>query len=159
MKGMMSVCALLVLSAPAVFAQQQQQHNGVESPNQSSQQQQQLNMENAAREASYGWYRQSTERTIHSYPALSKLRARLAETWQTLGMSPEGAKIVADAYRPESTGRAEHTSLEGRSEEEVAKMLHDALDQKNYQLADQLLIKYEQARLALGPSTSPNGIR
>ena len=96
MKGMMSVCALLVLSAPAVFAQQQHS-NSVESPNQTSHQMQQLNMENAAREASYGWYRQSTERTIHSYPALIKLRAKLAETWQALGMSPEGAKVVADA--------------------------------------------------------------
>lgn len=156
MKGMMSVCALLVLSAPAVFAQQQ---NGAESPNQLSHQQQQLNMDNAAREASFGWYRQSTERTIHSYPALIKLRAELAEAWQSLGMSPAGAKIVADAFRPESTGPAEHTSLKGKSEEEVAKMLHDALEKKNYQLADQLLIKYEQARLALTPSTSPNGVR
>ncbi|HKR77381.1 MAG TPA: hypothetical protein VJR95_12015 [Rhodanobacter sp.] len=159
MKGMMSVCALLVLSAPAVFAQQQQQHNGVESPNQLSHQMQQLNRDNAAREASSGWYWQSSERTINSYQALIKLRAKLAEAWQTLGMSPADAKTVADAFRPESTGRADHASLEGRSEEEVAKMLRDALDKKNYQLANQLLIKYEQARLALAPSTSPNGIR
>lgn len=159
MKGMMSVCALLVLSAPIAFAQQQQQQNGVESPNQASHQMQQLNMDNAAREASFGWYRQSTERTIHSYPALVKLRAKLAEAWQTLGMSAADAKTVADAFRPESTGRTDRTSLEGKSEEEVAKMLRDALDKKNYQLANQLLIKYEQARLALSPSTSPNGIR
>lgn len=158
MKGMTSVCALLLLSAPAAFAQQQPNH-GVESPNQLSHQMQQMNMENAARDASSGWYRQSEERTIGSYPALMKMRAKLAEAWRALGMSPEGAKIVADAYRPESTGRVVHTSLEGRSEEEVAKMLHDALEKKNYLLADQLLIKYEQARLALAPSTSPNGIR
>lgn len=157
MKSMMTVCALLALSAPAAFAQQQQGNQ--QQANQSSREQQRMNMERAQSHAVDEWRRMDEQRSVNSIAALSRLRAMLAESWQTMGLPSESAKLIAAAYRPERSGRADHLSLDGKSDEEVSGMMQDALAKKNYLLADQLLIKFQQARLVHGQSTAPDGIR
>lgn len=156
MKSMMIVCALIVLSSPALHAQQSR---GGEQPNVVSRQQLRDNMSRAAQEAGNAWQRTNERQSVDAIAAQTRLRARLAEAWQALGMSPDGAKLVADAFHVERSGRYTPASLHGKSEEEVAAMLRDALARKNYLLADQLLIQYEQARLSLPASAAPSGIR
>lgn len=156
MKGMIAVCALIVLASPTLCAQQSSRS---EQPNLRSNQEFRENMSRATQEASTAWYQIDDRKSVESIAAQAKIRVKLAEAWQALGMSPEGAKLVADAFRPEHSGRFVPASLHGKSEDEVAAMLRDALSRKNYLLADQLLIQYEQARLSLPASTAPSGIR
>jgi hypothetical protein len=156
MKGMMAVCALFVLASPVLHAQ----HNSSgEQPNRQSNQQFLENRSRASQEASMELYRANDRKSVESVAAQARIRVKLAQAWQALGMSPEGAKLVADAFHTEHSGRFVPASLEGKSEDEVAAMLRDALSRKNYLLADQLLIQYEQARLSFPASTAPSGIR
>ena len=103
-------------------------------------------MQNAARDME-GRERQSW---LDSIANLAKLRIKLAEAWQGMGMSPQGAKVVADAYDPNLAARMHHESLRGKSDEEVAEMLQSAIRQKHYLSANQLLIDYERNRLRIG---------
>jgi hypothetical protein len=101
---------------------------------------------NASREAEQG-ERQSW---LNSMANLAKLHTKLAEAWQDMGMSPQGAKLVADAYDPNLATRMHHTSVRGKSDEEIAQMLQAAIKQENYLVADQLLIDYQRNRLRIG---------
>jgi hypothetical protein len=87
-----------------------------------------------------------------------KLRAKLAEAWQNMGMSPAGAKTVADAYDPELAAHMHHVSLRGKSDQEVAQLLQSALKDKRYMNADQLLIDYQRQKLSLASSAQPREI-
>jgi hypothetical protein len=97
------------------------------------------NMEEAQRRA---W--------LNAMANLSKLRAKLAEVWQGIGMSPRDANMVANAYDSNLTARMHRDSLRGKSDEEVAEMLQSAIRQKRYLDADQLLIDYERNRFRTG---------
>ena len=92
---------------------------------------------------------------INSMANLSKLRLKLAEAWQVMGMSSQGAKAVADAYDPGLAAGIHHEPLHGKSDEQVAAMLQDAIRQKHYLSADQLLIDYQRDKLRMGESASP----
>lgn len=94
---------------------------------------------------------------LNSSANLVKLRAKLAEAWQGMGMSPQGAKFVADAYDPTFASHMHHASLRGKSDQEVAQMLQAALKDKHYLAADQLLIDYQREKLRLGSSAAPTG--
>lgn len=87
---------------------------------------------------------------------LPKLRAKLAEAWQGMGMSPQGAKLVADAYDPKQAARRPPTSLHGKSDQEVAQLMQAALKEKRYLDADQLLIDYQRAKLDQGTAATPD---
>jgi hypothetical protein len=87
---------------------------------------------------------------LNSMANLAKLRIKLAEAWQGMGMSPQGAKVVANAYEPNLAAHMHHESLRGKSDEEVAGMLQSAIRQKHYLSANQLLIDFERNRLRIG---------
>jgi hypothetical protein len=87
---------------------------------------------------------------------LPKLRTKLAEAWQGMGMSPQGAKLVADAYDPKQAARLPATSLHGKSDQEVAELMQAALKEKRYLDADQLLIDYQRERLKQGTAAAPD---
>lgn len=137
----------LTLLAPAAFAQMAAKLDPG-SANQVTQRQGMLDAEaqNAVRDME-GRERQSW---LNSIANLAKLRIKLAEAWQGMGMSPQGAKVVADAYDPNLAARMHHESLRGKSDEEVAEMLQSAIRQKHYLSANQLLIDYERNRLRIG---------
>lgn len=103
-------------------------------------------MQNSARDMEEGQRRS----WLDSMANLAKLRIKLAEAWQGMGMSPQGAKVVANAYDPNLAARMHHESLRGKSDEEVAGMLQSAIRQKHYLSANQLLIDYERNRLRIG---------
>ena len=138
---------LLTLLVPAAFAQMAAKLDPG-SANQVTQRQEMLDTEaqSAVRDME-GRERQSW---LNSIANLAKLRIKLAEAWQGMGMSPQGAKVVADAYDPNLAARMHHESLRGKSDEEVAEMLQSAIRQKHYLSANQLLIDYERNRLRIG---------
>lgn len=137
----------LTLFAPAASAQMAANLDPG-SASQVIQRQEMLNreMQNAARAMEEGQRRS----WLNSMANLAKLRIKLAEAWQDMGMSPQDAKVVADAYDPNLAAGLHHESLRGRSDEEVAEMLQSAIRQKHYLSANQLLIDYEQNRLRIG---------
>lgn len=137
----------LTLLAPTAFAQTAAKLDPG-SAGQVIQNQEMLNreMQNAAREMEVGERRS----WLNSIANLAKLRIKLAEAWQSMGMSPQGAKEVANAYDPNLATRMHHESLRGKSDEEVAEMLQSAIREKHYLGADQLLIDYERNRLRIG---------
>jgi hypothetical protein len=86
---------------------------------------------------------------VQSLSSLKKLHANLAESWQKLGMQPQAAQVVANAYQPNLAATIHHGPLRGKSDAEIAAMLQSALSKKDYVLADQLLIDYQRERLQL----------
>jgi len=138
----------LVLATPAAFAQQ---HSGGESvTNQSAHniaedlsRMSQHNMDSLSHADRQSW--------LESMATQTKLRAKLAESWQSMGLSPQAAKQVANAYDPSVGANSHHTSLRGKSEQEVAAMLQSALADKRYQKANQMLIDYQRQKLSLEP--------
>lgn len=93
---------------------------------------------------------------VNSIANLTKLRAKLTEAWQTLGMSPQAAQAVANAYKPNLAQGIHQVSLQEKSDQEVAAMLQSALAKKDYVLADQTLIEYEKIKTKLGANVSPD---
>jgi hypothetical protein len=87
---------------------------------------------------------------LNAMANLAKLRVKLAEAWQGMGMSPQDAKAIANAYDPNLAARVRRDSLRGKSDEEVADMLQSAIRQKRYFDADQVLIDYERNRVRMG---------
>jgi hypothetical protein len=141
--------ALLALVAPAAFAQQQSEPN----PSQTMRNLEELraraamNNANAARQGDHqAW--------LNSMANLAKLRAKLAEAWQGMGMSPQGAKVVADAYDPNLAEHIHHARLRGKSDQEIAQMMQDALKEKRFLDADQLLIDYQRQKLRLADTSA-----
>jgi hypothetical protein len=153
MKRIVVLCALAALAALAFPVLAQHTNGG-----QSNSFQQQYHNGPIQHLDSTTNYR-SNQLWYHQTANVAKLRKKLAEVWQSLGMSPQDAKTVADAFRPELTGGTQRASLHGKSDEEVSAMIQSALAKKNYLLANQLLIDYEQARVAPGSRTGPEGVR
>ncbi|WP_426688146.1 hypothetical protein [Rhodanobacter ginsengiterrae] len=102
-------------------------------------------MQNAAREMETAQRRS----WLNAMANLAKLRVKLAEAWQAMGMSPQVAKVVADAYDPNLAARMHPESLRGKSDAQVAEMLQSAIREKHYLSANQLLIDYERNRLRM----------
>ncbi|MCX7514644.1 hypothetical protein [Frateuria sp. STR12] len=113
---------MLALLAPMAFAQQIISHDAMTN----------------TREAGWG----NHQAWINSMANLDELRVNLAQAWQGMGMSPQAAKLVADAYDPERAARMPHASLNGKSNQEVAQMMQIALKEQRYLAADQLLIDF-----------------
>jgi hypothetical protein len=156
MKRLTLVCTLILLASPALHAQQDPQEQQPNSPSQYNIQQNELRREQHAFDTIQ---QNDLTYSIKSLATMNKLRAKLAEAWQTLGMSPQAAQTVAAAYQPQLAENVNHhhPSLRGKSDEEVAAMLQSALSSKNYILADQLLIDRQREQLRLGKSVSPDG--
>jgi len=87
---------------------------------------------------------------------LKEHRARLAQAWQTLGLTPQAAEAVAGAYRMEPAGNGVPVSLRGKSSQEVAAMLQKALANKDYVLANHLLIAYHGRQARASSKESPS---
>jgi hypothetical protein len=122
---------MLALAAPAAFAQQlPQPHVAADAMNDT-------------REVGVGNHRAWLKSMAH----LTELRAKLAESWRGMGMPPQAAKMVADAYNPEKALRIRQVSLHGKSDQEIAQMMQAALKEKHYLEADQLLIDYQRQKL------------
>jgi hypothetical protein len=137
----------LTLLAPAAWAQTAAKLDpGSAAQVARNQEMQSRQMQSATR------YMEEAERRswLKSTANLAKLRVKLAEAWQSMGLSPQGAKVVADAYVPNLVARMRHDLARGKSDEGVAEMLQSAIRQKRYLEADQLLIDYERNRLRLG---------
>jgi len=136
--------AILAFVAPAAFAQQKSEPD----PSQAMRNLEELraraamNNANAARQG-------DRQAWLNSMANLAKLRAKLAEAWQGMGMSPQGAKVVADAYDPNLAQHIHHAQLRGKSDQEIAQMMQGALKEKRFLDADQLLIDYQRQKLRL----------
>lgn len=94
---------------------------------------------------------------LNSLANQTKLRAKLAEAWQGMGLSPQAAKTIADAYDPQMASQMHHTSMRGKSDQEVAALLQSALTAKHYLVANQLLIDYQREKLKLGEMVAGDG--
>lgn len=159
MKGIAIVCTLIALGSPALYAQNRAQQE--QQITQQSAQNVQQNMERMAQQTDARMVQGDHQAWLNSMPNLTKLRSKLAEAWQTLGMSPSAAHVVASAYMPNLAAAIHHAPLRGKSDEEIAAMLQSALAKKDYLMADQLLIDHQREQLLLGEatSTSPEGRR
>jgi hypothetical protein len=91
---------------------------------------------------------------LNSLANQTKLRAKLTEAWQGMGLAPAMAKTIADAYDPQMASRMHHTAMRGKSDQEVAAMLQTALTAKRYLVANQLLIDYQREKLNLAEMTA-----
>ena len=153
MKKLTVVCTLVALASPALQAQQVTER----SPNAQSAyniQQNLSRMDGQRYNASANGDRQAY---VNSLANLTKLRAKLAEAWQALGMSPQAAQAVAASYQPNFALNSHRASLRGKSDQEIAAMLQSALAKKDYMVANQTLIDYERNKLNLGTDLSPDG--
>lgn len=151
--ALLFVPAVLALTISTAFAQQQQPQSD---PNADMMRRQQdtynRQLQNKADQFAEG----DRQAWLNSAANLAKLRVKLAEAWQGMGMSPQGAKFVADAYDPNLAFHMHRASLRGKSDQEVAQMLQSALKDKHYMMADQLLIDYQREKLRLGASAAPD---
>lgn len=159
MKRIVLVAALAALAAPALQAQSTggQSNAHEQLPSQSAYNLQQN--DGRTRAQSFNATAESERRAyINSLGNLTKLRTKLAEAWQTIGLSPQAAKGVAAAYQPNFALNSRRASLHGKSGQEIAAILQAALARKDYLLANQTLIDYERDKLQLGTDTSPDGM-
>ncbi|WEN15793.1 hypothetical protein PY254_03725 [Rhodanobacter sp. AS-Z3] len=95
---------------------------------------------------------------VNSLANLTKLRVKLAEAWQSLGLSAPAAKAVAAAYNPNFSLNSRRASLQGKTDAEIAAMIQSSLAKKDYLLANQTLIDFQTKRTRLGTDTSPDGM-
>lgn len=142
---MLAMAACAIIFAPDVLAQSQSAYN--------LQQNEMRSQQSAANNLN----RNERQTYVNTVANLTKLRAKLAEAWQALGMSPQAAQAVANAYQPNSSQNLQSISLRGKSGQEVAAMLQSALAKRDYMLANRTLIEYEKIQTKLGTSTSPVG--
>ena len=150
MKRPIIVCVFVTLTFAALYAQNTRAQSQSAYNIQQNEMRSQQHSSNDLQHSDHQTY-------INSLANLTKLRAKLAEAWQTLGMSPQAARAVANAYQPSPAQNVPHVSLRGKSDQEVAAMLQSALSSKNYMLANQTLIEYERLQAKLGTNTSPDG--
>jgi hypothetical protein len=149
MKKLIMVCMVAALASSAVYAR------SALAQSQSAYSLQQNDMRNQQSSAN-ALQRNDRQTYVNSVANLTKLRAKLAEAWQTLGMSPQAAQAVANAYQPNLAQNVHRISLRGKSGQEVAAMLQSALAKKDYMSANQTLIEYEKIKTTLGTDTSPD---
>jgi hypothetical protein len=103
----------LTLLAPAAWAQTAAKLDpGSAAQVARNQEMQSREMQNAAR------YMEEAERRswLKTTANLAKLRVKLAEAWQSLGLSPQGANLVANAYVPNLAARMRHDQKIGTEE-------------------------------------------
>ncbi|WEN15791.1 hypothetical protein PY254_03715 [Rhodanobacter sp. AS-Z3] len=94
---------------------------------------------------------------VKSLTDLTRLRDSLTLEWQSLGLSPHAAKAVANAYKPNLVATAHHEPLSGKSDQEIAALLQNALAKKDYMLANQTLIDYEGEQLHMKSNVRRDG--
>ncbi|MEI7037843.1 hypothetical protein [Fulvimonas yonginensis] len=143
----------LVSVVPVALAQQQPQRDTTQQSMRNIQELHQREARNMQSDLERGDH----QAWLNSMKNLTRLRARLAEAWQSMGMSPQGAQVVANAYDPDRSN-GYRQPLHGKSDQEVADMMRAALAAKDYQKADQLLIDYQREKLRLSES-APQGDR
>jgi hypothetical protein len=143
----------LTLVAPGAFAQQHSRPNPPPGGRAPTMQDIYNRQARSARDMQTG----ERQAWLNSLANLTKLRTKLAEAWQGMGLAPPLAKQIADAYDPELASHMHHTSMKGKSDQEVAGLLQTALTQKHYLVADQLLIDYQRQKLKLAEMTSDDG--
>lgn len=148
--------AMLVMAAPAAFAQHRASSEGGD-PLTIQARQEQLNRQ--ALSNSIDTEQANRQAWLNSLTNVTKLRAKLAGAWQALGLPAQQAKLIADAYDPELATQMHHTSVRGKSDQEVAHMMQAALTDKHYLAANQLMIDYQREKLRLGAPTAPPGVR
>jgi hypothetical protein len=61
---------------------------------------------------------------------------------------------VADAYDPTLASQMHHTSLRGKTDDQIAGMLRDAVAANRFLVADQLLIDYQRQKLSMSEMTA-----
>jgi hypothetical protein len=139
----------LALLAPAAFGQ----HQPTPQPSTSQHQQAQNMLRQDAHIAKYTELgdRQAARDSLAN---LTKLRAGLAQAWQQMGLSPQAAQRVADAYDPTLASQMHHTSLRGKTDDQIAGMLRDAVAANRFLVADQLLIDYQRQKLSMSEMTA-----
>lgn len=151
--------ALLALSAPAVHAQESDAHKGSDASRLS---QTTYNLQQNESRMRGNWYndlqRNDHQTAVNSLANLKKLRIKLAEAWQTLGMSAPAAKMVADAYNPNFSLNSRRASLQGMSDAEIAALIQSSLAKKDYLMANQTLIDFQTKKTKLGTNTSPDSL-
>lgn len=154
MNGRFLFIVLLALAAPAIQAQQRPDPR----PRNSMQDLERNRARAAAHNAQATEYG-DRQAWLDSMASLAKLRTKLAEAWQNMGMSPEGAKFVAAAYDPNMASHIHHARIRGKSDQEIAQMMQDALKEKRYMDANQLLIDYQRQKLKLSETTASDTSR
>ncbi len=97
--------------------------------------------------AANAWDRNYDQRSIKAMADLPKVRAHLTQVWLHFGMTAKDAEMIASAYRVSDADLNRAASLSGKSDEQIASMLQSALKNKNYALADQLMLNYEKRRI------------
>lgn len=141
------VVALALVASPVV-AQQNSQKPEPTPGSAMLRQQQQINRQarNNARAMDLG----DRQAWLDSLDNQAKLHDKLAEAWEHMGLPPQHARKVADAYDPAMATQMHHTPMRGKSDQEVASLMQTALASGRYQVANQLLIDYQRAKLSLG---------
>lgn len=156
MKKFTLVCALVALASPALHAQES---HAQDSTDQSRLSQSRYNIQQNESRMRANWYNdlQNADRqtSISSVANLTKLRSKLAEAWQSLGLAPAAAKAVAAAYQPNFSLNSRRASLQGRTDEEIAAMIQSSLAKKDYLLANQTLIDFQTKKMKLGKDVLP----
>src|SRR5690349_7018150 len=114
----------LVSFAPVAFPQMAAKLDPG-STSQVEQRQQMLNRQ--ALEAAHNLERAERQSWVNSMANLAKLRIKLAEAWRDMGVSPQGAKLIADAYDPNLAANMHHASVRGKSDQEIAALLQSAI--------------------------------
>jgi len=155
MKKLAFACLLIALVAPVLHAQDSSER----AMTSRSQQNIQQNLNRQRQQTYNSLSRADRQVSINAVVNLNKLRDKLAEAWQTLGLSPQAARTVAGAYQPDFALNSRRASLEGKSDQEIAVLIQSALAKKDYLLADQTLIDYQRKQLQLGMDTTPDGQR
>ncbi len=153
MKRLAFICTLVALASPALHAQSSRE----QLPSQSAYNIQQNQMRQQ-QNSDFNFQRNDRQVWINSMSNLTKLRGKLAEAWQTRGMSPQEAQEVAAAYKPDLADNLHHASLRGKSDKEIDAMLQSAVAQKDYLLADKMLIDHELHQQRHGTSTLQGGV-
>lgn len=157
MKNMAIVCTLVALASPALYAQSSRAQQEAQITQQSAYNAR-LNNVRMTDQADLRLVQSDHQAWLNSLPNLTKLRSKLAEAWQTLGLPPSTAHAVASAYMPNLAAGIHHAPLRGKSDEEVAAMLQSALTKKDYLMANQLLIDHQREQLLLGEATSTSPV-
>jgi hypothetical protein len=157
MKRLILVCALIAVASPAVAGNDpvavldsnEQMRLLSEYGRQVDSAYLRMNDFNASR-------RGGIEASRNAQENLIRLRRKLAETWQTLGLPPSTAKTVAWAYRPRLSPNSQRTSLRERTDEQFATLIQSSLASKNYQLADQTLIDFVTKKIESKANVTSN---
>lgn len=91
---------------------------------------------------------------VNTLVDLTKSHDKLAQAGQSLDLSPQVARAVANARQPNLVWKLHHESLSGKSRQEMAGMLQSG---KDHMLASQTPIDYEQNQLRVGTHMPPGG--